>query len=160
MHCSQLHTPDPSADLSPSHLLLYDGVCGLCDRLVQAVLARDRRGVFHFSSLQSPAAKAVLERFGRTPDELNTIYVIVNYQAAAPTLLSRGSAALFVAEALEWPLARRLGVLPQRLVNWGYDLVARYRYRVFGRYDQCVIPRPEHRSRFLETAEDLGRGTP
>jgi predicted DCC family thiol-disulfide oxidoreductase YuxK len=158
VHCSQLHTPAPSADLSPSHLLLYDGVCGLCDRLVQAVLARDRRGVFHFASLQSPAAKAVLERFGRTPDELNTIYVIVNYRAAAPTLLSRGSAALFVAEALEWPLARLLGVLPQRLVNWGYDLVARYRYRVFGRYDQCVIPCPEHRSRFVETVEDLGRG--
>jgi predicted DCC family thiol-disulfide oxidoreductase YuxK len=146
------------ADLETrQHLLLYDGVCGLCDRLVQTVLTHDRREVFHFASLQSAAAKAVLGRFGRDPDELNTIYVIVHYQAAAPALLSRASAALFVAETLGWPwkAARVLGVLPDGVLDWGYDLVARYRYRVFGRYDQCVIPPPEHRVRFLEAEEDL-----
>ena len=139
------------------HLLLYDGVCGLCDWLVQAVLARDRRAVFHFASLQSPAAKAVLGRFGRNPDDLNTIYVVVNYKEAGPRLLSKGRAALFATEALGWPwrAARLLGVLPHGLLDWGYGLVARHRYRVFGRYDQCVIPPPEHRARFLETEEDL-----
>ena len=141
------------------HLLLYDGVCGLCDRLVQVVLARDRRAVFHFASLQSPAAKAVLAQFGQNPDELNTIYVVVNYQSAAPRLVSRGNAALFVSEMLGWPwkAARLLGVLPHGLLDWAYDLVARHRYRMFGRYDQCVIPRPEHRARFVDTHEDLSR---
>ena len=139
------------------HLLLYDGVCGLCDRLVQAVLARDRAEVFHFASLQSPAAKVVLERFGRNPDALNTLYVVVNYQSAAPRLLSKGNAALFVSDTLGWPwkAARLLGVLPRVVLDWGYDLVARHRYRVFGRFDQCVLPRPEHRDRFVDTREDL-----
>lgn len=139
------------------HLLLYDGVCGLCDWLVQAVLAHDRAEVFHFASLQSPAAQVVLRRFGRSPDELDTVYVVVNYQSAAPRLLSKGNAALFVSGTLGWPwkAARLLGVLPHRLVDWGYDLVARHRYRVFGRFDQCVIPRPEHRARFVDTREDL-----
>jgi predicted DCC family thiol-disulfide oxidoreductase YuxK len=139
------------------HLLLYDGVCGLCDRLVQAVLARDRGAVFQFASLQSPAAKAVLGQFGQNPDELNTLYVIVNYQSAAPKLVSKGNAALFVSETLGWPwrAARVLGVLPHGLLDWGYDLIARHRYRMFGRYDQCVIPQPEHRGRFVETEEDL-----
>ena len=99
----------------------------------------------------------MLGRFGRNPDELNTIYVVVNYRSAAPRLVSRADAALFVSETLGWPwkAARLLGVLPKGLLDWAYDLVARYRYRVFGRYDQCVIPRPEHRARFVETEEDL-----
>jgi predicted DCC family thiol-disulfide oxidoreductase YuxK len=139
------------------HLLLYDGVCGLCDWLVQALLARDRREVFIFASLQSLAARTALGRFGHNPGALDTIYVIANYQSVAPKLLSRGRAALFVAEALGWPwkAARLLGVLPHGLLDWGYDLIARHRYRVFGRYEQCVIPRPEHRARFVEKEEDL-----
>jgi predicted DCC family thiol-disulfide oxidoreductase YuxK len=133
------------------HLLLYDGVCGLCDWLVQTVLARDRDEAFDFASLQSPKAAEVLAAFGRDPAALNTFYVVAEYHTA-PRLISKGRAALFVAAVLGWPwkAALVLGVLPGGLLDWGYDLVARHRYRVFGRYDQCVLPRPEHRARFVD----------
>jgi predicted DCC family thiol-disulfide oxidoreductase YuxK len=137
------------------HLLLYDGVCGLCDRLVQTVLVRDRREAFHFAPLQCPAASAALERFGRDSRDLNTLYVVADYQTAAPRLLSKSRAALFVAGTLGWPWKATivLSVLPRGLLDWGYDLIARYRYRLFGRFDQCVIPLPEHRARFVESIE-------
>lgn len=133
------------------HLLLYDGVCGLCDHVVQTVLARDREQLFDFASLQSPVSTALLARHRREPDALDTVYVVADYQTATPRLLDKGEAALFVATRLGWPwkAARPLGVLPRRLLNAGYDVVARYRYRLFGRYDQCVLPRPEHRARFI-----------
>jgi predicted DCC family thiol-disulfide oxidoreductase YuxK len=139
------------------HLLLYDGVCGLCDWLVQAVLAHDRAEAFDFAALQSPEARDVLARFGASPDPLDTVYVVVDYQGS-PALLGRGRAAVFVLAALGWPwkAGGALRVLPTSLLDRGYDLVARHRYRLFGKYDQCLLPRPEHRARFI----DMHAGTP
>lgn len=146
------------------HLLLYDGVCGLCDWLVQTLLARDRCKGFDFASLQSPVARQVLARFGRDPDVLDTVYLVTDYQTEAPRLLTKGRAALGVAESLGWPwkAAGALRVLPGGWLDWGYDLVARHRYRVFGRFDQCVLPRPEHRARFIDAEQppsDSPRGS-
>lgn len=143
------------------HLLLYDGVCGLCDRLVQLVLARDRGERFDFASLQSPAAKVVLGRFARDPDTLNTLYVVADYRTGNATLLSKSQAVLMIGATLGWPWKAvvLLRVLPGSLLDWGYDLVARHRYRVFGRYDQCLIPRPEHRARFVESDEAIRSNT-
>ena len=146
----------PSPTESGRHLLLYDGVCGLCDVLVQAVLARDRRVLFHFASLQSAAAKATLNRFGSNPDELTTFYVVTNYRGAEPSPLTKGRAALFVITALGWPwkAAGLLKVLPARVLDGIYDLIARHRYRIFGRYETCLVPRPEYRSRFIDSQQD------
>jgi predicted DCC family thiol-disulfide oxidoreductase YuxK len=141
---------------SGRHLLLYDGVCGLCDVLVQAVLARDRRVLFHFASLQSAAARATLDRFGSNPDELTTFYVVTNYRDAKPIQLTKGRAALFVITALGWPwkVAGLLKILPDRVLDGIYDLIARHRYRIFGRYETCLVPRPEYRSRFIDSQQD------
>ena len=137
------------------HLVLYDGVCGLCDRLVQGLLARDRAEVFDFASLQSSAAKAALRRYGCDPDALDTFYVVADYQTTTPRLLDKSRAALMVGSSLGWPwkAVAALGVLPRVLLDWAYDVVARHRYRVFGRYDHCVLVRPEHRARFIDVAE-------
>lgn len=137
------------------HLLLYDGVCGLCDGLVQALLVRDRGEVFDFAALQSAAAREALSRFGATADRMDTVYVVAGYDTATPRLLRKGHAALFVADVLGWPwkAAGLMGALPVGLLDWGYDRVARHRYRVFGRFDQCVLPRPEHRRRFLDAGQ-------
>lgn len=133
------------------HLLLYDGVCGLCDWLVQAVLAHDEGAVFDFAPLQSRVAGDLLAGFGADSGPLDTVYVVVDYRTA-PALLSRGRAALYVLAALGWPwkAAGALRVLPASLLDWGYDLVARHRYRLFGKYDQCLLPRAEHRARFID----------
>jgi predicted DCC family thiol-disulfide oxidoreductase YuxK len=138
-----------------AHLLLYDGVCGLCDRLVQFVLKRDTRAIFHFAALQSAAARAALQPFSSNPDDLSTFYVVANYQAPAPVLLTKGRAAIFVLTTIggPWRVARLLSVLPTSLLSRLYDLIAQNRYRVFGRRDQCLIPQPRYRSRFIDAAE-------
>jgi predicted DCC family thiol-disulfide oxidoreductase YuxK len=134
------------------HLLLYDGVCGLCDRLVQFVLARDPLGVFDFAPLQSDTGRAAVAREGGNPDALTSFYVVRDYRTAQARSLVKARAALFVARALGWPwaAAAAFGVLPTALLDFGYDVVARYRYRVFGRFDQCMLPRPEQRKRFVD----------
>ena len=135
-----------------AHLVLYDGVCGLCNRLLQFLLVHDRRAVFTFASLQSAVGRAMVERFGGNPDELTSFYVVANYRALDARMLWRGSAAIFVAGQLGWPwkMAAIARVLPTAILNGIYNVIARHRYRVFGRYKQCLIPRPEFRGRFID----------
>jgi predicted DCC family thiol-disulfide oxidoreductase YuxK len=135
-----------------AHLVLYDGVCGLCSRLLQFLLKHDHRAVFNFASLQSATGKAIVERCGGDPHELTSFYVLANYRTPASRFFTKSRAALFVAGELGWPwkVARVAGILPTALLDRVYDLVARTRYRVFGRYEQCLVPRPEYRRRFVD----------
>jgi len=129
-------------------LVLYDGVCALCNRLNNFVLPRDNRGVFDFASLQSAMGRSALQRFGRNPDDLNTFYLVTNYRSESSALLSKASAALFVMKKLgdPWRWLGLLGVLMDRV----YDLTARYRYRLFGRYESCLMPSAEYKKRFID----------
>jgi predicted DCC family thiol-disulfide oxidoreductase YuxK len=135
-----------------AHLVLYDGVCGLCNRLLQFLLKHDRRAVFTFASLQSAVGRAMVEHFGEDPNELTSFYALANYRTNHARLFSRSSAALFVAGQLGWPWKAAVvaRVLPTAILDQVYSLVARNRYRMFGRFEQCVAPRPEFRGRFLE----------
>ena len=137
------------------HLLLYDGVCGLCNRVNRFVLRRDRAGTFDFAALQSRTAREVLAPFGVDPGQLRTFYVIAGYRGADPILLERSRAALFVLRTLggPWKALTLLGVLPRTLLDAAYDAVARRRYRLFGRFDVCPLPAPEHRRRFLDVGD-------
>jgi predicted DCC family thiol-disulfide oxidoreductase YuxK len=134
------------------HLILYDGVCGLCNRLNQFVLRRDTRAVFDFASLQSNTGRSILQRYGRNTEPLTTFYVVTNYRSESPALLSKGRAISFVMRTLEgggrWLLAFR--IVPKALLNLGYSLIARNRYRVFGRYESCLVPSAEFRKRFID----------
>jgi predicted DCC family thiol-disulfide oxidoreductase YuxK len=134
------------------HLVLYDGVCGLCNRLNNFVLPRDTRAVFDFASLQSAVGRSVLQRFGRNPEDLNTFYLVTNYRSESPALLSKAGAALFVMNKLgdPWRWFGLLGVFPSALLDRAYDLIARYRYRLFGRYERCLMPSAEYRKRFID----------
>jgi predicted DCC family thiol-disulfide oxidoreductase YuxK len=134
------------------HLVLYDGVCGLCGRLVQFLLRHDCRQVFSFASLQSAVGRSIVERSGGNPAELTSFYVVAAYQAAASRVLTRSDAALFIADALGWPwrAARVSRCVPQAVRDRAYDVVARRRYRLFGRYDRCLVPSPEFRRRFID----------
>src|ERR1700693_4706661 len=82
------------------HLVLYDGVCGLCNRLLQFLLAVDDRAVFDFASLQSPTGRALVERAGGHPDDLNSFYVSANYRTPGAHVITKSQAALFVAGEL------------------------------------------------------------
>ena len=139
-------------------VLLYDGVCGFCNWSVWFVVKRDRGGIFRFASLQSGLAQRVLARHGVNAAELNAAYVVLGYDAEKPDgagemVLARSEAILYVARQLGavWRLgAGILGMLPSRLRDWAYGIFARYRYRVFGKYDSCPLPSAEIRARFLD----------
>jgi predicted DCC family thiol-disulfide oxidoreductase YuxK len=134
------------------HLALYDGVCGLCNRLLQFVLKHDRRAVFNFASLQSATGKALVARWGGNPDQLTTFYVIADFRTRDARFLTKSDAALLVMVELGWPW-KALGVarvVPKGLRDRVYDVIAQNRYRVFGKYEQCLLPGPEVRSRFMD----------
>jgi predicted DCC family thiol-disulfide oxidoreductase YuxK len=135
-----------------AHLVLYDGVCGLCNRLIQFLLEHDRGAVFTFASLQSEVGRATVERFGGNPNELTSFCVVADHRTSRAQMFTRSRAALFVAGELGWPwkMARVMGVLPTSILDHLYNVVARNRYRVFGRYEQCLLPRPEIRHRFID----------
>ncbi len=145
-------TTQASSEGQGVHLVLYDGVCGLCDGLVQFVLAVDHRAVFDFASLQSASGRAIVERSGGHPDDLDSFYVSANYRTPGARVITKGEAALFVAGELGWPwkLAGVMRALPSGWLDRAYDLIARNRYRIFGRHEQCLVPPPEFRNRFVE----------
>ena len=136
---------------SSNPIILYDGVCGLCNRLVQFVLKRDQRDYFRFASLQSEFASSLLQEHGRDPRDLDTVYVVIDYAQPAERLLARSNAILFLLKELGgiWRLATLGKILPLTMRDGIYKLVARNRYRVFGKYDACMLPEPKQRAKFL-----------
>ena len=134
-------------------IVLYDGVCGLCNRLVQFVLKNDRNDVFRFASLQSKLAEQILVRHRLRSESLETVYVVLDYGLAEERVLSRLNAVVYVLQQLGGPLtyvSALLRVLPAPVQNFLYGLVARNRYRVFGRYETCPLPDGDTRSKFLD----------
>ena len=127
-------------------ILLFDGVCNLCNGLVQFTIKRDPEAHFKFASLQSEAGRAILREFGLPQDDLDTfVYVrgdeaFTKSDAGLETLgdLGRG-----------WRLLYAFILVPRFIRNFFYDLVARSRYSIFGKQTECMIPTPELKSRFL-----------
>jgi predicted DCC family thiol-disulfide oxidoreductase YuxK len=135
-------------------ILLYDGVCGLCNRVNQVVLRHDRTGIFRFAALQSPLAARILARHGENPQALDTFYVVMDYELPGESLVARSDAAVLVLKILRGPWRAAgvvLEVLPRALRDWAYRHIARNRYRLFGRFDSCVLPSAEYRKRFLDS---------
>ena len=131
-------------------ILLYDGVCGLCSRLVQFVLKRDSSRHFRFASLQSDFASRILQRHGLDPNDLDTVYLV----EPGERLIARSDAVISVLRRLGgfWgALALLLRALPKSLRDWGYDIIAHSRYRIFGKHDSCLLPEEKYRDRFLDS---------
>lgn len=140
----------PQAGFRPRHLVFYDGVCGLCNRLVRVLLREDRREVLGFVSLQSQMGRRLLEEHGLTAT-LDTLYVLAGSDSPEPRLLSRSAAVVFLLDATGWTrTSRLLAVLSTAMLDCCYDRVAKHRYRMFGRHSACPLPAAEHRRRFLD----------
>ena len=133
-------------------VILYDGVCGLCNRLNRFVLARDPTGRFRFASLQSALAADILGRHGHDPRDLDTLYLVLALGRPDERLLRKSDAVLWIVRALggAWRASGVLRLVPRAIRDLVYDLVARTRYRLFGRFDACPLPDPRHRARFLD----------
>jgi predicted DCC family thiol-disulfide oxidoreductase YuxK len=128
-------------------IVLFDGVCNLCNGFVQFVIGRDPHGRFQFAALQSSTARHLIAQYGPL-DPLPDAIVLVE----GGRLYTRSTAALRVARQLvfPWRLAAIFLLVPRPLRDWAYALVARRRYRWFGRRETCMVPTPELRARFLE----------
>jgi len=138
---------------SANPIILYDGVCGLCNQLVQFLLKHDHHGRLYFASLQSDFAAKVLNRHGFDPKDLDTLHVIENFEQPDERMLQRSDAILRAGRELGgiWSgLSSVARVIPRPLRDVVYGLVARNRYRMFGKYDTCMLPDPKQRSRFLD----------
>ena len=136
-----------------SPILFYDGVCGLCNSLVQFLLRHDKQGRLRFASLQSDFAAKVLRRHGFDPKDLDTLHVVENYEQPDERVLQRSNAILRAGRELGglWSvLAAGAKIVPRPLRDAAYRFVAQNRYRVFGKYETCMLPDPDQRSRFLD----------
>lgn len=134
----------------PPRLILFDGVCGLCDHIVQWVLDHDPEGRFSFTPLQGETAAALRARHPIIPQDIDTMVVVITDPAGEHVYL-RSAAAFQVAIGLGgWlrPLSW-LRVLPRALTDLGYRIIAGSRYRLFGKLDACRLPAPGERARFL-----------
>lgn len=133
-------------------LLLYDGVCGFCDKFVRSLLRADRNKVLRFAPLQGPTAAPVLQRHGLAGDPVRTVILVFDAGGPAEKILLRSDAALR-AYGLLGGWRKAAGVLlalpPRALRDAVYDFIARRRYRWFGKFNACPIPPPEWRERFL-----------
>jgi predicted DCC family thiol-disulfide oxidoreductase YuxK len=127
-------------------IVLFDGVCNLCNGSVVFVIARDPERRFAFAALQTDAARALL-RQASAPDPLpDTIVLIENGR-----VYTKSTAALRIARGLRfpWPMASAFLAVPRPVRDWIYDAVARSRYRWFGRRDVCMVPTADVQRRFI-----------
>lgn len=134
-------------------IILYDGVCGLCNRFVKLVLRLDKHGTFRFASLQSPFADGILQRHGINPLKLDTVYLVLDYGSAEEHLLARDQAVALILKQLGgvWRFCAAIfRLLPAPLRRWLYNLIARNRYHIFGKYESCPLPDERTRSKFLD----------
>ncbi len=127
-------------------VLYFDGVCNFCDASVKFVLEHERVPVLQFASLQSTQALQALPALGIEPTDLDTVVLVEGGKA-----YTQSSAALQTAKYLKAPW-RWLSVflwVPKPLRDLCYKVVARNRYRLFGKKDECSVPSPQLRARFL-----------
>ena len=138
---------DETNPVVPGPILLFDGVCNLCNSSVQFIIKRDPQTRFRFAALQSDFGIAALQKFGIPPGQLNSV-ILVNGER----VYQKSDAALEIVKNLSglWPAIYVFKLIPRFLRDWLYDRVAGNRYRLFGTRAECLIPTPELKSRFIQ----------
>jgi predicted DCC family thiol-disulfide oxidoreductase YuxK len=135
-------------------VLLYDGECGLCNRTVRMLLRLDRRGVLRFAALQSEPAQEFLRSHGLPTEDFSTLVLVPDWaRRSEPRYAVRTdgvAGALWMCGGAGRPLAAFLYAIPRFVRDAVYKFVSRTRYRIFGPWRACPLPRPEWRKRFIE----------
>lgn len=142
-------TLPPNVGLS-DRVILFDGVCKLCNAWSKFLIKYDNRQLFKLCSVQSDEGKAILVHFGLSSQYYETMLYIEGDRCY------QQSDAFFQVIAklgYPWKLVCIFRVIPIRIRNWLYDLIARNRYRIFGKYDYCALPSPDHEARFLKAKQ-------
>lgn len=134
----------------PKHkkLILFDGVCNLCNTSVLYVIKRDKNNVFMFATLQSNIGKQIIEQYNLDSSKTDSILLYSETNG----LYVKSTAALKIVKHLGFPnnLMRIFFIIPPFIRNWVYDYIAKNRYKWYGKKDACMIPTPELKAKFLE----------
>ena len=133
-----------SNDSSP--ILLFDGVCNLCNDFVKQIITRDQKGLVRYASLQSKAGQELLSKMGLVDFSMDTVVLIEGKK-----MYTKSDVALRIFRYLggKWSYLYYLSIIPKFIRDSIYDLIARNRYRWFGKREACMLPRPEWEDRFL-----------
>ena len=148
-----MNTHENTPDNTPQAcaVIVFDGVCVLCNGWVGFLLRHDRRQRYRFAAMQSPAGRQLLADAGLDPDDPASFLLVEYAYGTAPRLFTDTDAIRRVLVGLGggWRLAHVLGWLPRQLRDAGYRTIARHRYRLFGQHAACTVPPAEQRHRFL-----------
>ncbi|WP_053991143.1 thiol-disulfide oxidoreductase DCC family protein [Mangrovimonas sp. TPBH4] len=128
-------------------LILFDGVCNLCNTSIQYVIKHDKMNRFVFAALQSDLGKSIIEKHGIDTSKIDSILL----HTPSEKIYYKSTAALKIASKLGVPISI-MGVfliVPAFIRNWVYDVIAKNRYKWFGKKESCMIPTPELASKFL-----------
>lgn len=150
------HSPELNSTIKKlpgNPVLLYDGVCGFCNSTVQTILKLDKKGTMRFAALQSDFAKSILQRHPSLQGIDSIVLVEPASSDEGERVFVRSAAALRVAAYLggPWKLLCGASIVPAPIRDFCYDMIARYRYRIFGKYDSCMIPSAATRARFIDS---------
>jgi predicted DCC family thiol-disulfide oxidoreductase YuxK len=128
-------------------IILFDGVCNLCNRSVQFIIRRDKKNRFRFAAIQGKTGQSLMQQFQLTQNEINSFLLIEGQK-----IYTRSTAALRVFRQLGglWSLLYVFIIVPPFIRDVIYNWVARNRYKWYGKRDACMIPLDELKSKFLE----------
>jgi len=127
-------------------IVLFDGVCNLCNSSIVFIIQRDPKNLFKFAALQSEPGLKLIKKYNIDTSSTDSILLIEGNKCYV-----KSTAALRITRHLSggWPLLYGLIIFPVFMRNWGYDFIARNRYKWYGKKDSCMIPTPELKEKFL-----------
>lgn len=133
--------------IQDNKIILFDGVCNLCNSTVQYVIKRDKRNVYRFAALQSEIGKKLVEERGIDSSQVDSIILI----EPGVAYYTKSTAALKIARSFGgvWQLASVFEWIPEKIRDWVYDFIAKNRYKWYGKKEVCMVPSPENNERFL-----------
>ena len=128
-------------------IVLFDGVCNFCNYCVNFAIKRDKKKKLRFTPLQGETAKLLLQQYNISSTSLSSVIFIDGNK-----IYTQSSAAIRICKYLDggWKLFYGLMIIPKFFRDWLYNIIARNRYKWFGKKDVCMIPTPEMRARFLD----------
>jgi predicted DCC family thiol-disulfide oxidoreductase YuxK len=128
-------------------LILFDGICNLCNASIQYVIKHDKKNVFMFTALQSEAGQQIIKKYNIDTNKEDSVLLYTPKNG----IDSKSTAALKIANDLGFPqsIMTVFFIIPPFIRNWVYDYIAKHRYKWYGKKESCMIPTPELKSRFL-----------
>ena len=136
-----------TAAVTDKEIILFDGVCNLCNDAVRFIVKRDRTDRFRFAPLQGQKGRQFLEERGLATEDIDSVVLIVPGEA----YYLKSSAVLKIAQSFGgiWKLSAIFEWVPRPIRDWIYDRIANNRYRWFGKKEACMVPTPELQKKFL-----------